>query len=76
MAEISPATVLTGATPRLLDEWQSVPGLWDAVRAEVDTRNAKGQFILTGSATPQRKGDYAQRCWPYRQNQNASYDFI
>ena len=56
LAEISPATVLTGATPRLLDEWQSVPGLWDAVRAEVDTRNAKGQFILTGSATPQRKG--------------------
>ncbi len=56
LAELSPGTVLTGANPRLLDEWQSVPALWDAVRAEVDKRNAKGQFILTGSATPQRKG--------------------
>ena len=53
---MSPRTVLTGSTPRLLDEWQEVPPLWDAVRAEVDARNAKGQFILTGSATPNRKG--------------------
>ena len=52
---MSPRTVLTGSTPRLLDEWQEVPPLWDAVRAEVDARNAKGQFILTGSATPNRK---------------------
>jgi len=56
LAELSPSTVLAGETPRLLDEWQEVPPLWDAVRAEVDTRNAKGQFILTGSATPNRKG--------------------
>ena len=55
LAEMSPRTVLTGSTPRLLDEWQEVPRLWDAVRAEIDVRNAKGQFILTGSATPNRK---------------------
>ena len=56
LAELSPEIVLAGETPRMLDEWQEVPALWDAVRAEVDKRNAKGQFILTGSATPNRKG--------------------
>ena len=56
LAELSPETVLVGDTPRMLDEWQEVPLLWDAVRSEVDKRNAKGQFILTGSATPNRKG--------------------
>lgn len=56
LAEMSPALVLEGKTPRLIDEWQEAPQLWDAVRAEVDRRGAKGQFVLTGSATPQRKG--------------------
>ena len=56
LAELAPEAVLRGETPRMLDEWQEVPALWDAVRAEVDKRNAKGQFILTGSATPNRKG--------------------
>lgn len=56
LAELAPETVLAGDTPRMLDEWQEVPLLWDAVRVEVDKRNAKGQFILTGSATPNRKG--------------------
>jgi uncharacterized protein len=56
LAELSPDTVLTGETPRLLDEWQEVPPLWDAVRFTVDSRNKKGQFILTGSATPNHKG--------------------
>ncbi len=56
LAELSPEKVLEGKSPRMLDEWQEVPALWDAVRAEVDRRNAKGQFILTGSATPNRKG--------------------
>ena len=56
LAELSPDKVLEGKSPRMLDEWQEVPALWDAVRAEVDSRNAKGQFILTGSATPNRKG--------------------
>lgn len=56
LAELSPDTVLEGETPRLLDEWQEVPPLWDAVRFTVDSRNKKGQFILTGSATPNHKG--------------------
>ncbi|UTC65404.1 ATP-binding protein [Treponema sp. OMZ 788] len=56
MAEMSPDIVLEGKTPRLIDEWQDVPLLWDAVRFEVDKRNKKGQFILTGSATPNHKG--------------------
>ncbi len=48
--------MLEGDTPRLIDEWQEVPPLWDAVRYEVDRRAQKGQFILTGSATPNHKG--------------------
>lgn len=56
LAEMSPALVLEGETPRLIDEWQEVPSLWDAVRHTVDQRGKKGQFILTGSATPKRKG--------------------
>ena len=56
LAEMSPALVLEGETPRLIDEWQEVPPLWDAVRYTVDQRGNKGQFILTGSATPKRKG--------------------
>lgn len=56
LAELSPSLVLAGAPPRLIDEWQEVPPLWDAVRHEVDQRNQKGQFILTGSATPNHKG--------------------
>ncbi len=56
MAKIDPKLVLEGNTPRLIDEWQEVPELWDAVRFEVDQRGKKGQFILTGSATPAQKG--------------------
>ncbi len=56
LAEMSPDLVMQGDTPRLIDEWQEVPSLWDAVRAEVDRRGEKGQFILTGSSTPDRKG--------------------
>jgi predicted AAA+ superfamily ATPase len=51
-AEIDPRLVLDGATPRLLDEWQIVPAIWNHVRREVDSRGQAGQFILTGSATP------------------------
>ena len=47
-----PERVLQGATPRLLDEWQRQPMLWDLVRRAVDDRHTPGQFILTGSATP------------------------
>ena len=56
LAELSPALVLEGETPRLIDEWQEVPPLWDAVRYKVDQNTQKGQFILTGSATPNHKG--------------------
>ena len=56
LAELSPALVLEGAFPRLIDEWQEVPPIWDAVRHQVDQTVQKGQFILTGSATPNHKG--------------------
>ena len=56
LAQISPATVLAGSQPRLVDEWQEEPPLWDAVRASVDHNPVKGQFLLTGSATPNHKG--------------------
>lgn len=51
-AAIDPRLILPGATPRLIDEWQREPRIWDAVRREVDARHLPGQFILTGSATP------------------------
>ena len=53
--EIDPKTVLAGTTPLLLDEWQDYPQIWNYVRREVDERKKKGQFILTGSATPDDK---------------------
>ena len=51
-ADIKPSLLLQGATPRLIDEWQIAPVLWDAVRFVVDQRGESGQFILTGSAVP------------------------
>jgi len=51
-ATVSPGLVLEGATPRLLDEWQTVPAIWDHVRRAVEDRKKPGQFILTGSAVP------------------------
>ncbi len=56
LAEMSPSLILPGKNPRLIDEWQEVPPIWDAVRYEVDKRGEKGQFILTGSSTPKTKG--------------------
>ncbi len=52
MADTKPSLLLKGETPRLIDEWQMAPVLWDAVRFEVDKRGDTGQFILTGSAVP------------------------
>ena len=52
LAELSPSRLLHGKTPRLIDEWQLAPKLWDAVRFEVDKRDEFNQFILTGSAVP------------------------
>ncbi|MDR0283275.1 MAG: DUF4143 domain-containing protein [Propionibacteriaceae bacterium] len=50
--DIAPRSLLEGATPRLLDEWQVAPELWNLVRRAVDTTTHPGQFILTGSAVP------------------------
>ena len=52
LAEMNPGKLLSGDTPRLIDEWQIAPTLWDAARYEVDTRQKQGQFIFTGSAVP------------------------
>lgn len=52
MSEINPKRLLVGNAPRLIDEWQLAPKLWDAIRFEVDHRDELGQFILTGSAVP------------------------
>jgi predicted AAA+ superfamily ATPase len=55
LMELSPGTVLAGPVPRLIDEWQEYPQIWSLVRRAVDDRRAKGQFILTGSATPEER---------------------
>ena len=52
MAALNPRRLLSGETPRLIDEWQIAPKLWDAIRFEVDHRDDLGQFVLTGSAVP------------------------
>ena len=51
-ANVKPSLLLKGENPRLIDEWQVAPVLWDSVRHEVDMRGEEGQFILTGSSTP------------------------
>lgn len=60
-ATLDPDLILDGATPRLIDEWQIAPRLWDAVRFAVDHRNEGGQFVLTGSAVPLTDEDERQR---------------
>lgn len=52
MSELNPKRLLKGEPPRLIDEWQLAPRLWDAIRFEVDHRSELGQFLLTGSAVP------------------------
>ncbi len=52
MAEVNPEKLLDGETPRLIDEWQLAPKLWDTIRYTVDHRDGEGHFILTGSAVP------------------------
>ncbi len=52
MSDLNPKRLLKGETPRLIDEWQLAPKLWDAIRFEVDHRGELGQFVLTGSAVP------------------------
>lgn len=50
LIELSPRTLLDGKTPRLIDEWQALPPIWDSIRSEVDKRGEPSQFILTGSS--------------------------
>lgn len=57
LAEINPEILLKGDNPRLIDEWQVAPKLWDAIRYEIDHRNSEGLFILTGSSTPANMED-------------------
>ena len=52
LADLDPAGLLQGDTPRLIDEWQLAPSLWNVIRHEIDDRQKPGQFILSGSATP------------------------
>lgn len=52
LADLNPSLLLKGDVPRLIDEWQMAPKLWDAVRFEIDHRGQEGQFILTGSSVP------------------------
>lgn len=52
LIEINPTILLNGEVPRLIDEWQLTPKIWDAIRFEVDHRKEEGQFILTGSSVP------------------------
>ena len=56
LAKMSPTIVLEGDKPRLIDEWQEATNLWDEIRIDVDKTGLKGQYILTGSSTPNRKG--------------------
>jgi len=58
LANMKPSLVLSGENPRMIDEWQEVPQLWDATRAMVDKNPGFGKFILTGSSTPKTKGIY------------------
>ncbi len=51
IAILNPELALQGSIPRLIDEWQEVPSLWDAIRGKIDENSQKGQFILTGSAS-------------------------
>ena len=53
--DVAPQKLLEGATPRLIDEWQVIPKIWDHVRHEVDARKKVGQFILTGSSSPEER---------------------
>ena len=57
LAKMSPQTLLEGECPKLIDEWQLAPSLWDTIRFEVDHRDGEGFFILTGSAVPAKTDD-------------------
>ena len=56
LAKMSPTLILEGEKPKLIDEWQEATNLWDEIRIDVDKTGKKGQYILTGSSTPNRTG--------------------
>lgn len=56
LAKMFPTLILEGKKPKLIDEWQEATNLWDEIRIDVDKTGLKGQYILTGSSTPNRKG--------------------
>lgn len=56
LAKMSPSLILEGKKPKLIDEWQEATNLWDEIRLDVDRTGLKGQYILTGSSTPNRVG--------------------
>ena len=56
LAMTDPTLIFKDDLPQLIDEWQDVPGIWDAVRYRIDDAGKKGMYVLTGSATPNRKG--------------------
>ncbi len=54
LALMSPNIALDGDSPRLIDEWQEIPAIWDSVRSRLDKTHSKGQYVLTGSSTPKK----------------------
>ena len=63
LASMSPEILLSGKEPRLIDEWQIAPSIWDAVRFECDHRDGDGHFILTGSTVPVEDNDEQEKAF-------------
>lgn len=75
--DVDPSLLLAGDVPRLLDEWQIEPSLWNLVRREIDSRRHPGQFILTGSSVPAEdaaRHSGALRSTPDLTDPNAAHD--
>jgi len=67
LARLNPGLLLRGETPRLIDEWQIAPQLWDSIRFEADHRHQLGLFILTGSSVPPDMGEVIDGAYSLRQ---------
>ena len=61
LAELKPTLLLEGEKPRLIDEWQLAPNLWNTIRHSIDETGKKGQYLLTGSATPNEEGNKGKK---------------
>ena len=62
MANTKPSSLLEGKKPRLIDEWQDIPRIWDAIRFDVDRNGSRGAYILTGSSNGTAERGASQRC--------------